>query len=270
MMRKRNMRFLMTTLGAALLALAWGSPSRATTFTETFTGSTGSLSASAIFSYDSTGGGSLTVTLENTSPTRPAQNGSLLGAVLFNINNNPTLIPGQANLGTDGSLINTDGTAYTGSYNAADGFFEMRATGGITNGTTNTGYNYIISAVGYGVGNPATTNFTNSTVNPPNIDGGNFSMVPTAGLGYTPNNNYKPLVKGAMVFNFTGVGTTLTAADITQVAFQYGTDLTTDTRLPGGGPPAPPSSVPEPSTLAIAGLGALGLIGYGLRRRRVR
>ncbi|MGC8641282.1 MAG: PEP-CTERM sorting domain-containing protein [Isosphaeraceae bacterium] len=28
------------------------------------------------------------------------------------------------------------------------------------------------------------------------------------------------------------------------------------------------TSVPEPSTMAIAGLGALGLIGYGLRRRR--
>jgi hypothetical protein len=28
------------------------------------------------------------------------------------------------------------------------------------------------------------------------------------------------------------------------------------------------ASVPEPSTLALAGLGALGLIGYGLRRRR--
>jgi hypothetical protein len=29
-------------------------------------------------------------------------------------------------------------------------------------------------------------------------------------------------------------------------------------------------SVPEPSTVAIAGLGALGFIGYGLRRRRVK
>jgi len=27
--------------------------------------------------------------------------------------------------------------------------------------------------------------------------------------------------------------------------------------------------VPEPSSLAIAGLGALGMIGYGLRRRKV-
>ena len=29
-----------------------------------------------------------------------------------------------------------------------------------------------------------------------------------------------------------------------------------------------PVAVPEPSTMAIAGLGALGMIGYGLRRRK--
>jgi len=29
-----------------------------------------------------------------------------------------------------------------------------------------------------------------------------------------------------------------------------------------------PAAVPEPSTMAIAGLGALGMIGYGLRRRK--
>jgi hypothetical protein len=28
-----------------------------------------------------------------------------------------------------------------------------------------------------------------------------------------------------------------------------------------------PKPIPEPSTLAIAGLGALGFVGYGLRRR---
>jgi len=30
----------------------------------------------------------------------------------------------------------------------------------------------------------------------------------------------------------------------------------------------PPPAVPEPSTLALAGIGALGMIGYGLRRRK--
>ena len=29
-----------------------------------------------------------------------------------------------------------------------------------------------------------------------------------------------------------------------------------------------PVGVPEPSSMAIAGLGALGMIGYGLRRRK--
>jgi PEP-CTERM motif len=33
-------------------------------------------------------------------------------------------------------------------------------------------------------------------------------------------------------------------------------------------PPTPVTVVPEPSTMAIAGLGALGLIGYGIRRRK--
>ena len=28
------------------------------------------------------------------------------------------------------------------------------------------------------------------------------------------------------------------------------------------------TAVPEPSTMAIAGIGALGMIGYGLRRRK--
>jgi len=32
--------------------------------------------------------------------------------------------------------------------------------------------------------------------------------------------------------------------------------------------PVQPPTAPEPSTLAIAGLGALGMIGYGLRRRK--
>jgi MYXO-CTERM domain-containing protein len=46
------------------------------------------------------------------------------------------------------------------------------------------------------------------------------------------------------------------------------TGYATDSNL---GQPTPfTPSVPEPSTLAIAGLGALGLVGSGLRRRRVK
>jgi hypothetical protein len=54
--------------------------------------------------------------------------------------------------------------------------------------------------------------------------------------------------------------TKLTAANFTGVSVGFGT-----------GPDAvlhASVAVPEPSTLAVAGLGALAFIGYGLRRRR--
>jgi hypothetical protein len=48
-------------------------------------------------------------------------------------------------------------------------------------------------------------------------------------------------------------------------------DGTSSTGVPSAFAPAGPAAVvPEPSSLAIAGLGALGLIGYGLRRRKAK
>jgi hypothetical protein len=41
-----------------------------------------------------------------------------------------------------------------------------------------------------------------------------------------------------------------------------------DSGLAANGRVAGPNAVPEPSSVVIAGLGALGLIGYGIRRRR--
>ncbi len=40
------------------------------------------------------------------------------------------------------------------------------------------------------------------------------------------------------------------------------------TAFSGVTPQTPQGITPEPSTFAIAGLGALGMIGYGLRRRK--
>jgi hypothetical protein len=86
------------------------------------------------------------------------------------------------------------------------------------------------------------------------VDGYDEGIV---GSGYTTGNDgipTTPLVKDTMTFNLTVSGGTFDLNDITNVFFQYGTQLGT-------------AVVPEPSTLAIAGLGALGFMGYGLRRR---
>jgi len=50
----------------------------------------------------------------------------------------------------------------------------------------------------------------------------------------------------------------ITLGNHSNVNFSTNTILTNDN----------PAAVPEPSTMAIAGLGALGMIGYGLRRRK--
>jgi len=46
----------------------------------------------------------------------------------------------------------------------------------------------------------------------------------------------------------------------------YETPFTEAGLTTGNGPPSTPNPTPEPSTLAIAGLGALGFVGYSLRR----
>lgn len=56
------------------------------------------------------------------------------------------------------------------------------------------------------------------------------------------------------------VSPTLTKTDALTTGFAGGV----------GPPPQTPGSVPEPSTLAIAGLGALGFVAYGLRKRMAK
>src|SRR5262249_20152932 len=85
---------------------------------------------------------------------------------------------------------------------------------------------------------------------------------PTTGNGAVTGSggSASPIVQNSVVFTLTGFTGTL--ADITKVSFQYGTALS-DANVPASG-------VPEPSSLAIAGLGGLGLLGYRLRRQRTK
>jgi len=73
--------------------------------------------------------------------------------------------------------------------------------------------------------------------------------------------NFNPYVSGTLSFTVAVTGVT-SSTTITSATFSFGTGP--ETFVPGVPTTTP---VPEPSTLAIAGLGTLGFLGYGLRRR---
>jgi hypothetical protein len=83
------------------------------------------------------------------------------------------------------------------------------------------------------------------------------------------NANHQPSVDGPLTVTLTLAGLT-TLTTIQSVTFEYGT--MPDSTQPGTdhGGPLQLQAVPEPSTLVIGVVGALGFFGYGLRRRFAR
>jgi len=102
------------------------------------------------------------------------------------------------------------------------------------------------------------------------LDGAAYGIVsagtynPTTGLS-----NQDPFAKHEVDFFFKNVASFQFLPLQSGVVFQYGTNLGEKNYggTPNGPNPQTPG-VPEPSTLAIAGLGGLGLLVYRLRRRR--
>jgi hypothetical protein len=217
-------------------------------------------SASADFELS---GGNLVITLTNTlvnpSQTTP---GDVLTDVDFSINGSGAVT------GTGGSVIasavgnnGVDVTATTGTDVTAGYQFATGVT--TTNGPPLTS-EFGVSATSYNGSGATATTVTNMAPDTSAgqiftpIDGSNWGLVPnlasTTGL-QSGGNNY-------FVFNSVTitlpVTTTFSLSDITGVFFTFGSEQ--------AGIPSSPS-VPEPSSMAIAGLGSLGFLAYGLRRR---
>ncbi len=231
----------LVVIGVALLSLVWACPSKADLFYESGPPSSTDRSASVDFSLSGT---TLTVTLTNTSTVTTTPDATwVLGAVGFN-STSSALTPVSATVPSGstllGSVVNNVGEGW--QYESGISFHS---------------YNSGISETGLGVFGPD-GNFYSPGVK---LDGSDYGVVGSAGTNGSNPSVKEPLVESTIVFTLT-TPSGFTLADLgSTVVFQYGTDLSEPT-LTGDLVP-----VPEPSTMAIAGLGALGFMGYGLRRR---
>jgi len=250
----------MGLLFAAIAAMAFAQSAKADTLT--FTGSSGDLAASVTFTVT---GNTLTVELSNTATADASVPADVLTAVFFNTNG-VSLTPTSATI-TSGSLQLHDGTTvHTGTLTNIAG--EWAYVEGSDQGVGAAGFSVfgsgdIIddSAPLFNTQTPAGT----AGAPPDGLAGGLITGFdsPNGGL----QNRW--LLNGTATFTFTFDGT-LSAADITDVVFQYGTSLD-EPSFPGdpGDPPVPPTDiVPAPPALLLAGIG-LGCCMIGSLRRRL-
>jgi hypothetical protein len=239
----RNLRFRaarpwLVAAGVALMTMAWAGPGRADLV---FSGSSGNLAASADFALS---GSTLTVTLTNTSTHDVLVPTDVLTGLGFHTTH--TLTPVSASL--NGSSV------FYGSLAAAG----VGAGWQYKSGLSFHGFNSGISTVGFGIFGPD-GNFASPAVKVDGLDYGILSAGDNTATGNTGVTGHGPLIKNSVQFTLTAASGFSLSELGNSVVFQYGTALS-DTHFN-------PPPVPEPSTMAIAGLGALGFVAYRLRRR---
>jgi hypothetical protein len=233
---------------AAALALGFGarSASADVTFSASGSGGDGPISATATFAAGPTDG-LMTITLTNTQ-TGQMHNGQAVSDLSFTVTGINT--PNAFNT-LGGTSIDLTGKAMGSTWTLADGTsFSDTVSGNVDRhwGFSTSSATVTLATAGSGAPGGSPTNM----------------ILPAAGIveDGLPAANHQPYLIGDTTFTLavTGLtaGTDLTSANISNVVFSFGTGP--DSFLNGG-------VVPEPSTLAIASFGALGFIGFGLRRR---
>ena len=207
-------------------------------------------------------GSNLVIVLTNTSSGNPGyHNPDLLEGVFFSSNTPLTLSPVSAALTAGSPLVN--GSIPAGQLLGDQWQYRFSATG-FSNGPLLTTDQYLIGAAGFS-GMLGHGNFGS---NSQNVGGLNFGIVGTDWDAAKASNgtlNQGPFEYNSVSFVLSGLPVGFSLSSILDATFVYGTapdSLLADDCLTCG-----TTSVPEPAAFSLFGIGLIGLIGIGRRRK---
>ena len=246
----------------ALVLSLMGNMAQGLTYTATGSGDSTNkeLSAFATFAISNQ---KLVITLSNTATYDASDANDILTAIFFTLTGNPTLTGTSAVLGSDTAIKDRPGVSGPGmnvgsAWSYRDDMTDLPddATDGISvTSLKNFGKKFRFSdtklASSGGVAYGVTTTFDNL--------GNDKSSI-----------KHQQLIDNTVVFTLGGLPTNFTLADISDVSFQYGTDLKdADLNLAGtisgGGNGGP--AVPEPTTTVLVAAGLLGTFALTRKSR---
>ena len=260
------MKFIKTMVCGAVLAAVLMSASSANAITFTGSDSYGR-AASATFSLRSDG---LHILLANTATYDAMVPTDMLTALFFNVPTGVALTPAHAYVGANSTVIDTvtgNANYHPAGYNIGGEWAYAANLGqlGGLEGTSSTGLGL------FGSGNFGGGNLQGPTSGA--VDGVQYGIT-TAGDNVSTGNggitsaNSSQFIRYQVELILTSVPTTFDLSGISDVRFQYGTDLTEPYFVGASYTPSPPPRVPDGGSTFM--LLSSALAGVGALRRKIK